>query len=405
MFFPLLILFVLDLYAFQAFRTVTHRRWVMLVYWGLAASIYITFITGVLTDFRSWAAPLRTYIFGFVFIIYLFKLIVSSFMVIDDVVRLVRYIAGLITYAGEGNQFTGVRISRSEFLAKIGLFVGSIPLTVLTYGILRNRYNYDLKHVTLLIPNLPAAFEGFKITQISDIHTGSFTSPKPLQKAIDLINGTKADVIFFTGDLVNFKADEADEYIPVFKQVTAKHGVFSITGNHDYGDYVDWENAQAKQANFEQFKEQHRLLGWDLLINEHRFIEKDGSKMAVIGVENWSAVGRFPTYGKLDQAYAGCEGSDLKLLLSHDPSHWRAQVLGKYPDIAATFSGHTHGFQLGINVPGLKWSSAQYMYKEWIGLYQEAGQQLYVNAGLGFTGYPGRVGFLPEITAFELRKA
>ena len=244
-----------------------------------------------------------------------------------------------------------------------------------------------------------------KIVQISDVHAGSFTYKEPVRNAIDLINNEQADLVFFTGDLVNNTADEMDPYMDVFDKIRAKFGVFSVLGNHDYGDYVRWGSREERDANLERLKEVHKELGWNLLINEHRLIPIKGATVGVIGVENYSAKARFPKYGDLAAAYQGCEAS-LKLLLSHDPSHWEDQVIKDYKDIDITFSGHTHGMQFGIEIPGwIKWSPIKYMYKQWAGLYSQDKQFLYVNRGLGFLGYPGRVGILPEITVLELAKA
>ena len=247
--------------------------------------------------------------------------------------------------------------------------------------------------------------DGLKIVQISDIHTGSFTRKEPVKGAIDLINQQQADLVFFTGDLVNSVASEVDNFLDVFNQIKSQYGVFSILGNHDYGDYVRWESAEAKHQNFEKLKDTHQHLGWDLMMNEHRIVEVKGEKVAVIGVENYSAHPRFPKYGDLEKAHKGTEVAVLKLLLSHDPTHWDDEVTRKFEDIAVTFSGHTHGFQFGLEIPGwIQWSPVKYVYKQWAGLYQNGSQYLYVNRGLGFLGYPGRVGILPEITVIELKK-
>jgi predicted MPP superfamily phosphohydrolase len=257
----------------------------------------------------------------------------------------------------------------------------------------------------LVLPNLPAAFNGLKIVQLSDIHTGSFVSSEPLEKALRMIQEQNADVIFFTGDLVNNITEEAIPYTEIFKQVKAPLGVYSTLGNHDYGDYVQWPSVEAKQKNFEDIKNLHAEFGWKLLMNEHIILKKGDAEIAVLGVENWGAAMRFPKYGDLKKAHAGTENFPVKLLLSHDPSHWDAQVRKQYPDIDLTFSGHTHGMQFGIEIPGFRWSPSKYIYKQWADLYQEGKQFLYVNRGLGFLGYPGRVGILPEITVVELHNA
>lgn len=240
--------------------------------------------------------------------------------------------------------------------------------------------------------------------QISDIHSGSFASREPLLKALKIIKEQNADVIFFTGDLVNNLSLETDDYVDIFKEIKAPMGVFSTLGNHDYGDYMQWNSKEEKIKNLDRLKSVHAQSGWKLLMNEHQVLQRGEDKIAVIGIENWGAHMHFPKYGDMKKAYSGAEQYPVKLLLSHDPSHWDAQVRKEYGDIDITFSGHTHGFQFGIEIPGFRWSPSQYVYKQWAGLYNEGKQYLYVNRGLGFLGYPGRVGILPEITVMELRK-
>jgi predicted MPP superfamily phosphohydrolase len=274
----------------------------------------------------------------------------------------------------------------------------------LTYGILRNRHRYKVFNQSITLPNLPKSLDGLRIVQISDIHSGSFTLKEPVKGAIDLINQQNPDLVFFTGDLVNSVASEMDRFLDVFDKIRAKFGVFSVLGNHDYGDYVRWENVEMKKQNLQNLIVHHQKMGWDLLLNENRVLNINNEKVAVIGVENYSESRHFPKYGDLRKATDGIENTSLKLLLSHDPTHWSSQVITSYKDIDVTFSGHTHGMQFGIEIPGwLKWSPAKFIYKHWAGLYQEGKQFLYVNRGLGYLGYPGRVGILPEITVIELK--
>jgi len=401
---PIALLLFIDIYAFQALKTVTAKKWFYFLYWGFALSAYIAIIMTLLTNVREWPAYFRLYLSATFMIFYVAKFLLCVFLLIDDIIRAGRYLA----YWFSGNPAssgTGQGIGRLTFISQLGMLLTSIPLAAMLHGMARNAYNYQVKKVALKIPDLPAAFEGLTIAQISDIHSGSFVTKRPLYKAVNLINSLKTDLVFFTGDLVNNLASEAQDYVPIFGQIKAKLGVFSVTGNHDYGDYSHWPDPQDKTKNFDAFKDTHKRMGWQLLLNEHRVIEKDGEKLAIIGVENWSANPRFRRYGDLSKAYDGCEDCKVKLLLSHDPSHWRAEVLNKYPDINAAFAGHTHGFQFGINFSFFKWSPIKYAYKEWIGLYQEQQRYLYVNPGFGYVGYPGRVGFLPEITLFTLTKA
>jgi predicted MPP superfamily phosphohydrolase len=283
----------------------------------------------------------------------------------------------------------------------MGIVAGGGLFGSLLYGF-SNKYRYEVRRKKLSFTNLPPAFKGLKIIHISDIHSGSFTDKQAVSHGVDMILKEKPDLILFTGDLVNNLADEMEDYMDVFGRLNAPMGVFSTLGNHDYGDYVHWDSEEAKKANLERLKGVHKQLGWRLLMNEHVVLEKDNAQIALLGIENWSAKARFPKYGDLKKAYAGSEKYPFKILMSHDPSHWDAQVRPEFEDIDLMLSGHTHGMQFGVEIPGLKWSPVQYLYKEWAGLYEQGRQKLYVNRGYGFIGYPGRVGILPEITVLEL---
>ncbi|MBC8084445.1 MAG: metallophosphoesterase, partial [Hymenobacter sp.] len=287
------------------------------------------------------------------------------------------------------------------------LLLGAVPLVSLIWGMLKGGTDYTVKRVTLRFPNLPASFDGFRVLQISDLHTGSFQSKEPLRRAVATINQQQADLVCMTGDLVNDYAHEVEEHIETLAGIRSSLPIYSILGNHDYSDYVDWTKQggiEAKRANLARIKQNHANIGWELLLDEARTVERNGEKITILGVQNWGARG-FAKYGQLAKAHAAADPTvPFKILLSHDPSHWDEQVHG-YQDIDLTLSGHTHGMQFGVNLPFLKWSPVQYVYKQWAGLYQRGRQHLYVNTGLGFIGYPGRVGFLPEITVFELRRA
>jgi uncharacterized protein len=282
----------------------------------------------------------------------------------------------------------------------MGTVAGAGIFGSLVYGF-RNKYRYQVKRIDLSYTNLPAAFRGLKIVHISDIHSGSFTDKEAVSKGVDKIMHEKADLVLFTGDLVNNVSDEMKDYMEVFSMIKAPMGVYSTLGNHDYGDYVHWNSPEEKNANLDRLKEIHSELGWRLLMNEHCVLQKEDQQIALIGIENWSAKKRFTRYGDLSKAYAGTENFPFKILMSHDPSHWKAEVTKKYPSIDLMLSGHTHGMQFGLEIPGLKWSPVQYFYNEWAGLYEEGDQKLYVNRGYGFLGYPGRVGILPEITVIQ----
>lgn len=324
------------------------------------------------------------------------------FFLVDDLRRGTFWTMGQVASAA-GAKFMNTEngIPRSTFLNWLGLGVSSTLFFSLLYGF-GNKYKYQLVHKKVKIKNLPEAFKGFKILHISDIHSGSLKEKASVQKGIELIQKQHADLILFTGDIVNDRATEMEEWKDVFGQLTAPKGVFSTLGNHDYGDYVQWPSKAAKEENLNALKQVHASMGWKLLMNENVSIEQGGAQIKLVGIENWGAKARFPKYGKMDQAMAGIDPNDVIILMSHDPSHWEAQVIVEYPHVDLMLSGHTHGMQFGLENPYFKWSPVQWVYKQWAGLYQHGAQQLYVNRGFGFLGYPGRVGIMPEITVLEL---
>ena len=347
---------------------------------------------------------IRQWVITIVVIVYSSKLLTLLVIFIDDIQintrRLVRY---LKTRSVE--KIPGKPITRSEFFDKTAIAAGLVPFASMVTGIVSGATNYKVIRQTVYLPNLPKAFDGIRIGQISDIHAGTLFDKTAVRGGVELMMREKTDVIFFTGDLVNYQTDEVDDYISIFEKVKAPLGVFSTTGNHDYGNYRKWSTPQAKSKNIQDLLTAHKLLGYDLLMNEHRFLESGGDRIAIIGIENWGVgpAHRFPKYGKLAEAYAGTEEAPVRILLSHDPSHWDAQIRPEFPDVDITLAGHTHGFQLGIEVGDFKWSPSQYIYKQWAGLYQEGKQYLYVNRGFGTIGYPGRVGMPPELTVLELK--
>ena len=403
----LIILIAIDFYAFQALKVVTQqassslRNIVTILFWGLSLIAFLYIIGSFLGYFREWSKLFNSTFRSMVFILYLSKILIIIPLLIDDLRRMITW--GYHSLSGGEQELD---LGRSKFLSRMGLLVGSIPLITLTYGMIRNPYRYKVFKEKVKLKNLPEAFQGLKIVQISDIHSGSFTFKEPVKRAIELINQQRADVVFFTGDLVNGLAEEMENFMDVFDKIESKYGVFSVLGNHDYAMYHNGTNRVVQQENMEKMKTTHQNLGWDLLINEHRLLDINGEKLAIIGVENYSTSPRFPTFGDLPKAHQGTESAKVKLLLSHDPSHWEDQVVPDFKDIDITFSGHTHGMQFGVEIPGwVKWSPIKYLYKQWAGLYQLEDQYLYVNRGLGFIGYPGRVGILPEVTLIELEKA
>ena len=395
-----------EYYGYQAVRTATQhwgpgaRRGAAAAYWVLTVLVWGLAIWAGSTR-QTGNTVLKSYLMSLPLLLLAGKLFMLLPLLLEDLTRLGRWAVGSSTRpAGTA----AVAIPRSEFLAKLTLALGAIPAVALLWGMLKGGTDYTVRRVTLRYPNLPPAFDGFKVLQISDLHTGSFNSTEPLERAVAMINRQGADLILMTGDLVNNRATEVEPHIPALRGIRSELPIFSSLGNHDYGDYVQWESPAAKRANLERLMQNHAKIGWTLLNDSSHTIERGGDKISVLGVQNWSSHANFPKHGNLPQAHAASGDAPFKILLSHDPSHWEAQVLN-YPDIDLTLSGHTHGMQFGVNLPFLKWSPVKYVYKQWAGLYEQGRQKLYVNVGLGFLGYPGRVGFLPEITVFELRRA
>jgi predicted MPP superfamily phosphohydrolase len=335
----------------------------------------------------------------------LFKVCFALFLLIDDARRLI--VKGKRSSKKGDQAIPGTAkptdIPRSEFLVKAGLLAGVVPLAAFRMNMKGGLYDYQLKHVDLYLPNLPKVFNGMKVGQISDIHSGSFFNKTAVLGGVEMLLNQKPDLIFFTGDLVNIHSDEMHDYQDIFSKVKAPLGVFSTLGNHDYGDYIDWATPAAKKKNFDEITATHKNMGWDLLRNENRRLKIDGEEIGILGIENWGDLSRFPKYGRMDLATKNTDDLPVKLLLSHDPSHWRAEVLPHYPQMDMVFAGHTHGMQFGVRTKEFQWSPVEYLYNEWAGLYHEGKQQIYVNVGYGFFGFEGRVGILPEITMFTLK--
>ena len=402
-------MFLLDVYVFQAVKTVSHsvspkaKSIVYAIYCGITAITIIGFLLFAFGGPELLTRKLKTYLFAVIMGFFLAKLVAIIFILLDDIRRVIQWAVGKIVHynsvAEVGNE-TG--ISSSVFLSWFSLALGGTLFSSLIYGF-SNKYKYDIKRVQLSFDNLPKGFKGVKILHISDIHSGSFTDKEAVHHGVKEIMGENADLILFTGDLVNDRATEMDDYLDIFNQLKAPMGVYSTLGNHDYGDYVRWPiDGITKEQNLDNLKGVHANLGWRLLMNEHVVLEKNGDQIALLGIENWGAKANFPKYGRMDLAHSGTEKYPFKILMSHDPSHWEAEVKVKYSDIDLMLSGHTHGMQFGIEIPGFRWSPVQYVYKQWAGLYEDVKQKLYVNRGFGFLGYPGRVGILPEITVIEL---
>lgn len=404
----LLLLFFADLYVFQAVRVVSSdlsaaaRRTIYGLFWGLTILSMLGVLLVNFADLSAWKG-LRTYIILGIFINVMSKLFALIFLMISDLIRGIQWLGNLIFSSPAPINPEGKAIPRSEFLSKMALVAGAVPALTMSYGILSGAHDYRVRRKTVYFPNLPKEFDGIRIGQLSDIHSGSFFNKVAVQGGVEMLMQEKPDLVFFTGDLVNNEASEVKEYVPVFEKVRAPLGVYSTLGNHDYGDYKAWASETAKRQNLAELKTAHKEMGWRLLMNENLPVKVDGAEIGILGIENWGA--RFAKYGRMDRAYAGAGEYPFKILLSHDPSHWDAQVRPQYGDIDLMLAGHTHGFQFGIEVGGFKWSPSQYVYKQWAGLYQEGHQYLYVNRGFGYLGYPGRIGILPEVTILELKRA
>jgi predicted MPP superfamily phosphohydrolase len=410
-FFPIIVFILFsffDWYFFQAIKTIvrdaplSRQQQAKMIY--LATSIYsiVVFLLVMIVPALRNNKYFTTYFVSLAFVIGVVKLLGSTFLLIEDITRAVRFLYQFIIQKVASNSSSEeIRISRLKFFSYSALVFASIPFVSLMYGIFRGGYRYKIHRSDLKFDHLPSAFKGLKIVHISDIHVGSFTNTNALEKAFSIINNEQPDLIVFTGDLVNNKYTETDGFIDTFKKLNAPLGVYSIFGNHDYGDYIPWDSLEEKKEAQEKLKAVHKEAGWRLLWDEFVEIEKEGDKIALLGVQNWGARG-FAKYGNLEKTHSGSEKNAFKILLTHDPSHWDHEVSKKFKDIDLTLSGHTHGFQFGIEIPGIKWSPSKYIYPHWAGLYQKDNQYLYVNRGLGFLGYPGRLGIWPEITVLNL---
>jgi uncharacterized protein len=402
------IMLLLEIYVFQAIKLVVPpaspkiRIMIYVIYWLFALLMIGILIAFPYLNYEAWPKQVRTYLFSLIVAAFFSLLIASLFLALDDIRRGATWIiVKIFRNASPGANTESEGITRSAFLSWLGLALGGGLFSTMVYGF-SNKYNYTIRRLNLGFNNLPEAFKGLKIVHISDIHAGSFMDKKAVQRGVSKIMKERADLILFTGDLVNDRAVEMSDYMDVFNQLDAKFGVYSTLGNHDYGDYYRWPSSDEKIANLEQLKQIHGQLGWRLLMNENVILEQNSQHLALIGVENWSAKGNFAKYGKMEKAYSGTENIPFKILMSHDPSHWDAEIRQKYIDVDLMLAGHTHGMQFGVELPGFKWSPVQYMYKQWAGLYAEGNQKLYINRGFGFIGYPGRVGILPEITVITL---
>jgi predicted MPP superfamily phosphohydrolase len=410
------VLLLIDLYAFKALKLVTSgwqraswRTALHATYWITSVGAHIMVLYAFLT-YRQAQENIDYFFFfmGFGILLMLFipKLIVVVFHLVDDLLHLFRRVATWFIQSEQPEMRGGGALTRWQFLTRIGWVLAAIPFIGIVYGMARGRYQFRVERETLRFSHLPEGFHGLKIVHISDIHIGSFfNNHEAVQRGIDMINALEPDVVCFTGDMVNNYAAELDGWIPMLSQIKARYGKYSVLGNHDYGDYVPWPDAETKSRNLEALKQKHREMGFRLLLNEREILSgQDGGVIEILGIENWG-LGGFSQYGKLQEAMRGSDPSRFQLLLSHDPSHWDAEVRSK-TSIDLALAGHTHGMQFGVEIPGIvKWSPVKYRYPRWGGLYREGSQCLYVNRGFGYIGFPGRVGMPPEITLLELHRA
>jgi len=394
------IIFVLEYYAYQAIKTITKNRIIKWVWLLIGIGIYLNFLYVIFTTPRSAGQTTEFQMaVGMMITILIPKVFILVVLFGEDVIRWIQKIISWIS-----SNPTQPIPGRRKFLSQIALGLAAIPFASFLYGIIQGRYNYKVLKYQLAFKDLPDAFDGFTITQISDIHSGSFTNKEKIQYGVDMINEQESDLLLFTGDIVNNKASEMDDWLDMFSALKAPYGKYAILGNHDYAEYIRGISEEEKEQQFEEIKNIHPKIGFDLLCNENRYIEKEDQKIALIGVENWGK--NFKQAGDLSKASQGISKEDFKILMSHDPSHWDAEVKQADLNYHLTLSGHTHGLQMGIEIPGwIKWSPSKYVYRQWAGLYEEYGRYINVNRGFGYHAFPGRVGIWPEITVIELKKA
>ena len=407
-----LIFLLIDIYVYQAIKLSIEnvsgiwRQVAIYSYWSFTAITLACFWLYHFGNPDQYGRVFRNFLLVVVFMNYFSKFFAAIVLLLGDLWRGIQYGYEALksTFTDQTTNLKGKPISRSSFSAKSALITGAIPLSAMSFGIISGAHDYRFRRKSVTIKGLPKAWDGVKIAQLSDIHSGSFWNRVAVEGGVDMMMKEKPDIVFFTGDLVNNEASEVKNYIPIFSKVKAPLGVYSTLGNHDYGDYKQWPSQKSKEQNLRKLMDAHATMGWQLMMNENKTLYVDKEPLSIIGIENWGA-GRFAKYGQLDKAYEGTADLPAKILLSHDPSHWDAQVRKDYPDIDLMLAGHTHGFQFGVEMGGIRWSPAQYAYKQWAGLYEEGDQKLYVNRGYGYLGYPGRIGIPPEVTLLELRSS
>lgn len=398
------VLLFVEIYTFFGVRTLASGNrygYIFYILYALSIILLVGFVVSMSMDFNQGTHPpksvAKNFFNGFAFTIFVTKMVFALIIFAGDLARFVNYLIRLMS-SSSGEEFSN---GRRKFVAQAGMILASIPFASFVYGITKGKYNYKINKIRLSFKDLPKAFHGIKVVQISDVHSGSFDDPEEVQRGIKMIKELNPDLVLFTGDLVNNVAEEIEPYIDMFSSINPSIGKYSIFGNHDYGDYWRWNSEEEKTQNLARLEEHHASMGFRLMKNEHTRIEKDGESIVLAGVENWGKP-PFHQYGDLNKTLKGVNENDFTLLMSHDPSHWDEHILNHKKHVHLTMSGHTHGMQFGIDIPGIKWSPVKYKYPRWAGLYNEKKQNLYVNKGFGFLGFPGRVGMWPEITLFEL---
>ncbi|WP_431132485.1 metallophosphoesterase [Psychroserpens mesophilus] len=397
----IIIYILFSVYGFQAIKTITKLSWVHYLFIAIAVVVAGNFVYQFSIGSEGRVLnPAKSYAFGFLLAFMSLNVVMVPILIGEDLIRLFLGLYDRLFATRE----TFYMPSRRKFISTIAFGLAAIPFASLLYGMYKGKYRFRVLNYVLHFEDLPDTFDGYKITQISDIHSGSFDNRKKIEYGVNLIKKQKSDVILFTGDMVNNKSSEMLPWTNLFSQLKAKDGVFSVLGNHDYGDYIDWTTPEAKAQNLADLVQLQKKMGYDVLLNESRFIERNGQRIAIMGVENWGK-GGFKKAGDLQKAKADVNPDDFKILMTHDPSHWEAEVVNDDYHYHLTLSGHTHGMQFGIEIPGwIKWSPVKWRYKQWAGIYEQLGQYINVNRGFGYLGYPGRVGIWPEITVITLKK-
>ena len=401
-------LLALDFYTFNGLKSLFRNGMPKSLKWAYWLATLLPLIWMMI------ALPMQQYVADYrwlsnFFICIFFTLLITkgvygSIMLIEDVYRIFRYSGENLMTLADKQREPFAWESRRRFVAQLGIALASLPFFSFLYGVTRGKYAFTVHKVRIDFADLPEAFDGLRIVQISDVHSGSFDSVSAVQRGTELVQAQNPDIILFTGDLVNNRAEEIEPYMHLFEKLKAPMGKFSVLGNHDYAHYVRWDYEAAEAGNMQRLFKNHAAMGFKLLNNESMLLEKSGQNIRLAGVENWGK-GRFPKEGDLDKTFAGTAADEFRILMSHDPSHWTHKILGFEKHIHLTLSGHTHGMQMGVEIPGIKWSPSSWIYPQWAGLYNQDKKYLYVNRGFGFLGFPGRVGILPEITVIELKRA